>query len=526
MWLLPARELERNMPVTLRMALRNLIEHKAKSLIVGMLLALGMLIMVLGNSFLDASKRGIETSFTQNYTGDVIITGIADGPVSLFGVQSVGGLEETPVIPEYEKVLAYSSSLPGVKASSGMATGFGIATNEDGNNFQGGPGGHGGSAEEDDDEGSMMDAVMMLFGVDAANYWSLFNTIEIVDGNFIQPGEKGLMIASDRLEKLAKYLKRDLKVGDEVLIQGMGGSGIRLRSAKIVGTFKRVSEGAGPEQLTYLDIDTLRVLAGMTVGAAENIELTDTQTAMLAIDDLDSLFGEDAFGSIDSGTATPSGTALTEESIGSLLGDTSARERLNTADSGAWHSILLRLDDTSQTKAMVASLNAWFAKEGLALAAGDWQKAAGPYAQSVDVLRIVFTVAIFILAVVAIIIIMNTLVVSIIERTGEIGTMRALGGGRGFVRKLFAAETVTLSVVFGFIGIILAFIAAAIINAIGFEASNQFLEILFGGKVLRAVINPLALLGSLAVIITVGLVASIYPVSVALRIQPVRAMQA
>lgn len=512
------------MPVTLRMALRNLVEHKAKSLIVGMLLALGMLIMVLGNSFLDASKRGIETSFTQNYTGDVIITGIADGPVSLFGVQSVGGLEETPIIPEYEKVLAYASSLPGVKTSSGMATGFGIATTENGNNFQGGPGGHGGSAEEDD-EGSMMDAVMMLFGVDAANYWSLFDTIEIVDGNFIQPGEKGLMIASDRLEKLGKYLKRDLKVGDEVLIQGMGGSGIRLRSAKIVGTFKRVSEGAGPEQLTYLDIDTLRVLAGMTVGAAENIELTDSQTAMLAIDDLDSLFGEDAFGSIDSGTATPNGAALTEANISSLLGDTSARERLNTADSGAWHSILLRLDDPTQTKATVAGLNAWFATEGLSLAAGDWQKAAGPYAQSVDVLRIVFTVAIVILAIVAIIIIMNTLVVSIIERTGEIGTMRALGGGRGFVRKLFAAETVTLSVVFGFIGIILAFIAAAIINAIGFEASNQFLEILFGGKVLHAVINPLALLGSLAVIISVGLVASIYPVSVALRIQPVRAMQ-
>lgn len=514
------------MPVTLRMALRNLIEHKAKSLIVGMLLALGMLIMVLGNSFLDASKRGIETSFTQNYTGDVIITGVADGPVSLFGVQSIGAMEETPILPEYEKVLAYASSLPGVKASSGMASGYGIATNEDGLDLQGGAGSHGGNdSEEDDDEGSMMDAVMMLFGVDAANYWSLFDTIEIVDGNFIQPGEKGLMIASDRLEKLGKYLKRELKVGDEVLIQGMGGSGIRLRSAKIVGTFKRVSEGAGPEQLTYLDIDTMRVLAGMTVGAAENIELTDTQTAMLAIDDLDSLFGEDAFGSIDAGTATQNGAALTEENIGSLLGDTTARERLNTADSGAWHSILLRLDDPTKTKATVAGLNAWFAQEGLAIAAGDWQKAAGPYAQSVDVLRIVFTVAIFILAIVAIIIIMNTLVVSIIERTGEIGTMRALGGGRGFVRKLFAAETVTLSVVFGVVGIILAFIAAAIINAIGFEASNEFLEILFGGKVLRAVINPLALLGSLVVIITVGLVASIYPVSVALRIQPVRAMQ-
>ena len=508
------------MPVTLRMALRNLVEHKAKSLIVGILLALGMLIMVLGNSFLDASKRGIQTSFTQNYTGDVIITGVADGPVSLFGVQSVGGLEETPTIPDYAKVYAYASALPGVKASSGMATSFGIATNEAGDVDRGD------EDEEDDERSNMMAAVMMLFGVDAENYWKLFETIEIVDGEFIQPGQKGLMIASDRLEKLGKYLKREVKVGDEILIQGMGGSGIRLRSARLVGTFKRVSEGAGPEQLTYIDIDTLRVLAGMTVGASEDIDLSEEQTAMLAVDDLDSLFGEDAFGSIESGTATASSAPLTEAGIDSLLGDTSSRERLNEADSGAWHSILLRLENPAQAKAVIAGLNAWFAAEGISAVAGDWQKAAGPYAQSVDVLRIVFTVAIVILAVVAIIIIMNTLVVSIIERTGEIGTMRALGGGKGFVRKLFAAETVTLSVVFGVIGIVLAFVAAAVINAIGFEASNQFLEILFGGKVLRTVVNPMSLVGSLAVIIAVGLVASIYPVSVALRIQPVRAMQA
>jgi putative ABC transport system permease protein len=221
-----------------------------------------------------------------------------------------------------------------------------------------------------------------------------------------------------------------------------------------------------------------------------------------------------------------SGAALTDAGIGSLLGDTSSRERLNMADTGAWHSILIRLDDPLSTKATVAALNAWFAAEGITAAAGDWQKAAGPYAQSVDVLRIVFTVAIVILAVVAIIIIMNTMVVSIIERTSEIGTMRALGAGRGFVRRLFVAETVTLSLVFGVAGIGLAYIASAIINGIGFEASNPFLEILFGGRILKTIVDPFALVWSLAVIVVVGLVAHFYPVSVALRIQPVRAMQA
>ncbi|TFG84562.1 MAG: ABC transporter permease, partial [Spirochaetales bacterium] len=293
-----------------------------------------------------------------------------------------------------------------------------------------------------------------------------------------------------------------------------------LRSVPIVGIFTRVSEGAGPEQLSYIDIDTLRVLNSMTVGATESIDLTQAETGMLALDDLDTLFGEDPLVA-----QAGSGVALNDAALNSILGDTSARQRLNEADTGAWHSILLRLENHSAARATAAKLNAWFLSEGIPAEAGDWQKAAGPYAQSVDVLRVVFTVAIIILAVVAIIVIMNTLVVSVIERTAEIGTMRALGAGKGFVRKMFVAETTVLSLTFGLVGVLLSFIAVGVVNAIGIEASNQFFEILFGGKVLRAIVNPWSVVGSLVLIFVVGLLAHIYPVAVALRIQPVRAMQ-
>ncbi len=499
------------MPVTIRMAFRNLVEHKAKSLIVGVLLALGVLILVLGNSFLDASKRGIEASFTANYTADLIITGKANGPVSLFGVQSIGGLEETPIVPDYEKVFGYAASLPGVASISGSASSFGLITKDEERLED--------MAEDEDDE-EMMDSFVMLFGVDPQNYWSVFPGLDIIQGERIRSGEPGIMLAEDRLERIGKRLKRDLAVGDEILIQGMGATGIRLRTVPIVGTFRQKSEGAGPEQLSYIDINTLRVLAGMTVGAGENIELSSSETELLAMDDLDALFTDDFF-SIEEGESS----AVLDFDLDAILGDTSARERLNEADTGAWHSILLRLDGSQSPRAVAAKLNAWFAAEGIAAEAGDWQKAAGPYAQSVDVLRIVFTIAVIILAVVAVIIIMNTLVVSVIERTGEIGTMRALGAGKGFVRAMFAAETTVLSLTFGIVGIVLSFITVGILNAIGIEASNQFFEILFGGKVLNAIIDPLSVLASLAIIVAVGLAAHFYPVAVALRIQPVRAMQ-
>ncbi len=501
-----------SMPVTLRMALRNLVEHRSKSLIIGSLLGIGVLILILGNAFLDASKRGIETSFTKNYTADVVITGKADGPVSLFGVQSIGGLEETPNIPDYEKVFSHASALAGVQKTSGMASGFGLISRDVDGISEADTG-------EDDQEG-MMNAFVMLFGVDASSYWQLFDGLQLVQGSLLQPGQRGIVLPEARLAGISEYLQRTVHIGDEILIQGMGSTGMRLRSVPLVGTYTLASKGAGPEQLSYIDIDTLRALNGMTLGSSENISLGEAETGLLGLTDLDSLFGDDSM-VMESSPQAPQASL----NLDTLLGDTSKREALNQADSGAWHSILLRMEHPSQAPVAIAALNAWFTEEGIEAEAGDWKKAAGPYAQSVDVLRVVFSVAVFVLAVVAVIVIMNTMVVSIIERTGEIGTMRALGGGRGFVRRLFAAESTVLAIVFGIAGLALSAIAILVVNLLRIQAGNEFFTILFGGPVLHLLLNPLSVLGALVLVTLVGLLASIYPVAVALRIQPIRAMQ-
>ena len=120
---------------------------------------------------------------------------------------------------------------------------------------------------------------------------------------------------------------------------------------------------------------------------------------------------------------------------------------------------------------------------------------------------------------------MNTLVVSVIERTGEIGTMRALGAQKGFVWKMFLVETLCITLTFGLIGIILSWISMTVINLIGFTAGNSFLKVLFGGEVLKLSLSAGSVAGILVMVALVSLAAHIYPVLVALRIQPVRAMQ-
>ena len=57
-----------------RLALRNLSEHKSKTIIISLFLVFGMAIVVLGNSFLESINRGLEKDFRQNYTGDLVIS--------------------------------------------------------------------------------------------------------------------------------------------------------------------------------------------------------------------------------------------------------------------------------------------------------------------------------------------------------------------------------------------------------------------------------------------------------------------
>ena len=121
---------------------------------------------------------------------------------------------------------------------------------------------------------------------------------------------------------------------------------------------------------------------------------------------------------------------------------------------------------------------------------------------------------------------MNTLVISVIERTPEIGTMRALGAQKKFIWKMFIFETFSITIVFGILGILLAFLIIWILNMIGIPATNTFLEILFAGKELHPQISGMSVATSMIAVCIVGFIAHLYPVSVALKIQPIRAIHA
>ena len=222
----------------------------------------------------------------------------------------------------------------------------------------------------------------------------------------------------------------------------------------------------------------------------------------------------------------PPEVPVSEESLYELLGERPAGSYAASIDSGAWNFLLLRLQDEAQVRPVIEDLNRWFAQEQIEARAVDWKVASGGFGSLADTLQVVFNVLVLIIAIVAVIIIMNTLVISVIERTTEIGTMRALGAQKRTVRWMFLLETVSISVVFGLLGIAGGAGIVGVLNLTGITAPNPFFEILFGGRVLHPTLPVSAVLYALLVTVGIGLIASLYPVAVALRIQPVQAIQA
>ncbi len=108
------------------------------------------------------------------------------------------------------------------------------------------------------------------------------------------------------------------------------------------------------------------------------------------------------------------------------------------------------------------------------------------------------------------IVLMNTMVVSVTERTREVGLRKAVGAPQGAIMWQFLVESATLSVFGGVAGMALGFAIAAIVSAV---------------SVLPYVVNATLVGIAFAVTIALGLVFGTYPALRAARLDPVEALR-
>ena len=373
-------------------------------------------------------------------------------------------------------------------------------------------------ADDDKDLGIMDLPISMLFAGEEGSFWELFPDLKMIEGRYPAPGSNEIIVDTRVIEGFQKSWDKPLNLGDDVLLASMGGV---IREGKVVGIFKPANEYSAMFQTVYCEPGLARSFAELTYASSFTQELPDSVDLSISDMSEDDLFGDDDFfGDIEDDTSI----LATSNDFDSILGDTSLRDQLNQTDDGSWQFVLAKLENPRADKKVVAALNKRFKEEGVNAVAMDWKKAAFSYSGTVDGIGFIFNLLIIILAVVVFIIIMNTMVVSVIERTSEIGTMRAIGAEKKFVKKLFYSEAVILTSLSSLAGIIFAFICMAIFNSFNIAITNSIAKMILGGGLLHFSPTPGIIITTILVALLGSIISNRYPVKSALKITPIKAL--
>jgi ABC-type antimicrobial peptide transport system permease subunit len=171
---------------------------------------------------------------------------------------------------------------------------------------------------------------------------------------------------------------------------------------------------------------------------------------------------------------------------------------------------MVGLHDPSQAENVVAYINAHF-PEAYATLSGDFVSQM-PDMQSMDAM--IGAIA-FLSMLVGGIVVMNTMLMAVLERTREIGVLRALGWRRSRVLMMILQEALLLGTLGSVVGIIFSFVLVQLINL------SPFWSIL--ATIIRW--TPGAFVNAFVIAVALGVLGGLYPAFRATRLQPVEALR-
>lgn len=496
------------MKLLLSLCTRNLMRHRGRSIVVGVILFLGALVMTVGNGVLSGMENGLRENIREGFLGDVVVASSAQKSDNvLMGVMGKG-IERLDRFPEIRDLLDRD---PRIMAFAPVGKNMALVLNEDG----GTP------------------SFLYLLGVEWDSYRKVFpNRLRAIEGvrepqgdawailpanvrdmSFEQMGEwyvaKPGAIVESTLTETARERKESLRPRDELVLMGFSGenstSDVRLPIQGVV-RYPALNKIWG--WFALIDIESYRRSQGY-LSASDKVVLDSGRASLMNLEenDLDALFG---------GAELPSTPAPAKtDSVATPI----------AADDAAWNLVLVRLKPGEDPDHAASLLDSSLKAAKLPARAIVWNKAAGPIGGMAILIKGALFVFVALLFVVAAIIVMNTLSMAAMERSAEIGMMRAIGASRNFIRILFAGETAILAALFGGAGILAGAVVVVVLRSLHLETDNDFLQMAYGGETFRPMLTMLD--WGLAILQLAGtsVTALVYPMSQAARITPLEAIQ-
>jgi putative ABC transport system permease protein len=499
--------------LTLKIAWRSLLRHKAKSLVIGVILFLGAFIMTLGDATAIGMRRGIEDNMVKSFTGNVVLVSDEETKDNVLFTPMMKPLK---ILKDYDQVRAVLQQQPFVKNFIPMTRGGLSVLGGQEMNF------------------------MVTFGCNFDDFQRVFgNPIKPVEGRLLHNGDRGILLNAEgrkdqyksqgywlvpqgtQLDKanLSDEAKKepDLETRDTLALEGFGEVNSTNMDVPVVGIMRFKSLNTSFRQISIMDIETYRQLFGYYTAEDVVQKLPPKEDALLSAGE-DTLFGG---GNIYSTGATSSNVTQLEKEIRAPV---TVTRKINF-DEAAYNYISVLLKPGVNTDSAVAKLKKVMKDNNLPVKVLSWKKASGQVASTADVLQTIIYVFVILLFFVAVIIIMNTLSMNALERTEEFGMMRAVGAQKTFITKMFLAETFSLSLVFGGAGILIGVIGTWVVRALHIgSGGSEIFELIFGGEVFRPTLGFVGLVVGIIGLAVVTVLAVVYPVRVARKITPLDAI--
>ena len=314
--------------------------------------------------------------------------------------------------------------------------------------------------------------------------------------------------------------------GDEMVLRSFTKNGyLKAVKVRLYGTFEFEGlESAGLSvSANLIDLVTFREMYGKMSPAQlaelrtiqESVELEEVTAANVE----DALFGEDA-GALEFLGEQPPIEELVPESLHRAEGLEDRVYDPAEMRSGVVTSAAVILEDPARIPQTIRLI-----EELPGLQATDWRTAGGIVGKFVAVMSAVLYVAVFIIFLVSLFIINNSLIMMMIERTAEIGTIRAIGGQRAEILMTVVVECALMT-----LGAALAGTAAAVgliewLGATGIPAPTEIAVLLFGGDRLFPTVSASTIGVAFGAVLVVTLLSSLYPARVATQVHPIVAMR-
>lgn len=513
------------MELLFKIAWRNIMRHRGKSLVIGVILFIGALLMTLGNGVISGMDRGLQKNIINGFTGDIVLVAEKQESDAVF-LEMMGRSIEP--INNFKQVDTLLQGIGGIKNYIPVGKNGAMVLNEEG----GSPG------------------FTYLIGVDFERYRTIFpNTLKPVEGRLLKPGEHGVMVATgarkqmfdatniwfipkgcevdtSNMFKEAKESLSNLVYKDDVVFMGMSNDNtstdIRL---DIAGVIKYNALNTIWGHFTLVDIESYRNCLGyITAEDKAALKLSEEEMSLLerSGEDLDDLFSEE--GMLQTGVLPKEVPFAREDNPIAIEENAAFINKTADLDAGAYNLVLVLLDDHSKLDETLKLLNDRLKKADPGVRAISWKKAIGAIGSMAVLIKAALFMFVMFLFFVAIIIIVNTLSMAALERTSEIGMMRAVGARKSFISTMFFCETAMLSFVFGGAGIVAGYVIVNIIALLRFTSDNDMVQLLFGGDTFHPFLSGGDIFLAVFQLSIVTIIAVIYPMFIARSITPLDAV--